>query len=87
MAKAKAKVVKKTKTEAKTEAKSSNRRAKLGLLGYFKNSWKELRLVRWPNRRATWSFTFAVLLFSAFFMLVILGLDAVFEFLFKRFVL
>lgn len=84
---AKPKVVKKTKAKAKAEPKADKRRFKLGLLGYFKNSWKELRLVRWPNRRATWSFTLAVLLFSGFFMLVILGLDAGFEFLFKRFVI
>jgi preprotein translocase SecE subunit len=84
---AKAKAAKTTKEKVKNQPKKSQPRASSGLFGYFKNSWRELRLVRWPNRRATWSFTFAVLLFSAFFMLVILGLDAGFEFLFKRFVL
>jgi preprotein translocase SecE subunit len=52
--------------------------------GYFKGAWVELRQVRWPNRSATWSLTVAVLLFSAFFALVILGLDAVFSYLFKE---
>lgn len=52
--------------------------------GYFKGAWVELRQVRWPNRRATWSLTFAVIVFSLFFALLIVGLDAVFSYLFKE---
>lgn len=52
--------------------------------GYFKGAWDELRQVRWPDRKATWSLTLAVILFSLFFALVILGLDAVFSYLFKE---
>lgn len=52
--------------------------------GYFKGSWQELRKVRWPDRRATWGLTFAVIVFSLFFALVIVGLDAVFSYLFKE---
>ena len=52
--------------------------------GYFKGSWVELRQVRWPDRKATWSLTLAVILFSLFFALVIVGLDAVFSYLFKE---
>lgn len=55
--------------------------------GYFKGAWVELRQVRWPNRRATWSLTLAVILFSVFFALMILGLDALFTFIFKRILL
>lgn len=55
--------------------------------GYFKGAWVELRQVRWPDRKATWSLTLAVILFSAFFALVILGLDAVFSYLFKEVIL
>lgn len=55
--------------------------------GYFKGAWVELRLVRWPNRRATWSLTLAVILFSVFFALIILGLDALFSYIFKRILL
>lgn len=51
--------------------------------GYFKGAWIELRLVRWPTRRATWGLTFAVLLFSAFFVVIILLLDILFKFLFE----
>jgi preprotein translocase SecE subunit len=52
--------------------------------GYFKGAWVELRQVRWPDRRATWSLTFAVMVFSLFFALVITGLDALFSYLFKE---
>lgn len=52
--------------------------------GYFKGAWVELRQVRWPGRKATWSLTLAVILFSLFFALVILGLDWVFNYLFKE---
>ncbi|HEY8886134.1 MAG TPA: preprotein translocase subunit SecE [Candidatus Microsaccharimonas sp.] len=51
--------------------------------GYFKGAWTELRLVRWPTRRATWGLTFAVILFSAFFVVIILLLDILFKFLFE----
>jgi preprotein translocase SecE subunit len=52
--------------------------------GYFKGAWVELRQVRWPDRRASWSLTVAVMIFSLFFALVITGLDAVFSYLFKE---
>ena len=55
--------------------------------GYFKGAWQELRLVRWPNRRATWGLTLAVILFSLFFAAMILGLDTLFHYLFKEILL
>lgn len=51
--------------------------------GYFKGAWVELRQVRWPNRRATWSLTLAVLAYSAFFVVLVLLLDAGFKYLFE----
>lgn len=51
---------------------------------YFKGAWVELRQVRWPDRKATWSLTLAVILFSLFIGLFILGLDWVFSYLFKE---
>ena len=51
--------------------------------GYFKGAWVELRLVRWPTRRATWSLTGAVLAYSAFFVILVLLLDAAFKYLFE----
>ena len=54
---------------------------------YFKGAWDELRQVRWPNRAATWSLTLAVILFSLFFAVIILGLDWAFSYLFKEILL
>ena len=51
--------------------------------GYFKGAWTELRQVRWPNRRATWSLTLAVLIYTAFFVVVVLLLDALFKYMFE----
>ena len=51
--------------------------------GYFKGSWRELRLVHWPNRKATWGMTAAVLIFTGIFVAIIVGLDWVFSTLFK----
>ncbi|HEY5806261.1 MAG TPA: preprotein translocase subunit SecE [Candidatus Saccharimonadales bacterium] len=50
---------------------------------YFRNSWKELRQVTWPNRRETWQLTLAVIIFSIVFGLIIAlvdyGLDKAFK--------
>lgn len=54
-----------------------------GVLGYFTGAWNELRQVRWPNRSATWSMTGALLLFTGFFVVFILLLDAGFKYLFQ----
>jgi preprotein translocase SecE subunit len=55
-----------------------------GFFGYFKGAWQELRQVHWPNRRATWGLTGAVLLFAAFFVVFITALDALFKLIFER---
>lgn len=47
--------------------------------GYFAGSWHELRQVRWPSRRATWKSTLAVLLFTAFWTIVVLSVDLLFQ--------
>lgn len=52
--------------------------------GYFTGSWRELLQVRWPDRRASWSLTIAVIIFSLFFAGVIVALDYVFNYLFKE---
>ncbi|HSW37169.1 MAG TPA: preprotein translocase subunit SecE [Candidatus Saccharimonadales bacterium] len=50
---------------------------------YFRNSWRELRLVSWPSRRESRDLTFAVLIFAVVFgaliTLVDYGLDKVFK--------
>lgn len=53
------------------------------ITGYFTGAWYELRQVRWPNRRATWSLTGAVLVYTAFFVVLVLLLDAGFKYLFE----
>lgn len=51
--------------------------------GYFKGAWYELRQVRWPNRKATWALTLAVILFSLFFAGLIVLLDLFFKWVFE----
>lgn len=50
---------------------------------YIRDSWREIRQVRWPNRKATWKMTLAVLVYCAIFMVFILLLDTLFTFLFN----
>ncbi len=38
---------------------------------YFRNSWKELRQVQWPNARETTKMTLAVFAFAVFFSLIV----------------
>ena len=76
------KAVKAKKVE-KTPSSNPFVRALQGIAEYFVGAWYELRQVRWPTRRATWELTLAVILFSAFFAVIILLLDALFKFLFE----
>ncbi len=55
--------------------------------GYFAGSWRELRQVNWPTRKATWGMTLAVMLFTVVLAVLILLLDLGFEQLFKRIIL
>ena len=50
---------------------------------YLKESWHELRQVRWPNRKTTWKMVLAVLVYTALFMVIILLLDLFFSWLFN----
>ena len=49
---------------------------------YFAGAWYELKQVRWPTRRATWGLTFAVLVYTAFFIVLVILLDIGFKYLF-----
>ncbi len=49
---------------------------------YLRDSWREIRQVRWPNRKATWKMTFAVLVYVALFMVFLTLLDVFFTFIF-----
>lgn len=77
------KAVAKPKLASSEKAKATNNPLK-ALGGYFKGAWEELKQVRWPNRKATWGMTLAVLLFTAIFIALILLLDAGFKWAFEQ---
>lgn len=83
------KVVSKTNTKAADQKLTTSpvKESKPSLLrklgGYFKGAWYELTQVRWPNRRTAWGLTLAVILFSAFFVTLVVILDTVFGKLFN----
>lgn len=56
---------------------------KIFLVNYVRASWKELKLVTWPNRRETRQLTFAVFVFAFVFGVIItivdFGLDKIFK--------
>lgn len=74
-----------TKSRAVAATDETNKKAHVfaRIWAYFKGAWFELRQVRWPNRRATWALTIAVVLFSLFFVLLIVLLDIFFKWLFE----
>ena len=51
---------------------------------YFRNSWKELKLVTWPTGREAWRLTLAVIIFSIIFGVMIAGVDWVLDKVFKQ---
>lgn len=72
-----------TKDLPKTKRKSSRRNPLRAIGEYFAGAWYEIRQVRWPDRAATWKMTIALLLFTAFFVIIILLLDWAFQTLFN----
>ena len=50
---------------------------------YFRDSFRELRQVRWPNRKLTWKMVVAVVIYAALFLILITLLDLLFDFIFK----
>lgn len=60
---------------------------KVLLLNYFRESWRELRMVTWPNRRQTIKLTFAVFVFAIFFSVMIGLVDYGLDKLFKQLIL
>ncbi len=52
--------------------------------GYFRSSYKELKLVSWPNRKETWRLVFAVFIFATLFGLLITVVDFGLDKLFKQ---
>ena len=54
---------------------------------YIRNSWRELRLVSWPDRKKTFQLTYAVIVFSVLFGVIVAGVDYGLDKLFKEIVL
>jgi preprotein translocase subunit SecE len=67
----------------KAEKTAKRRNPFRAIADYFGGAWYELKQVHWPTRRATWSMTGALLGFTAFFVVVILVLDALFKYAFQ----
>lgn len=57
--------------------------AKLG--HYVADSWREIRQVRWPNRKATWKMVIAVIIYTAIFVAFITLIDALLTLIFNNF--
>ena len=51
---------------------------------YVHDSWLEIRQVRWPNRKATWKLVGAIFIYAAFFIVLTMLLDALFNFIFSK---
>jgi len=51
---------------------------------YFRNSWRELKQVTWPNRKQSRQLTFAVIMFSVVLGVFVALLDLGFGKLFKE---
>ena len=89
------KLAKNAKKEAKKEAKLAKKAEKkdkkvfilfrpfVAIGHYLKESWQELRQVRWPNRKTTWKLVIAILIYSALFIVLIVLLDSLFTMLFN----
>ena len=77
------------KTEVKAEkAKKTKKpfilfRPFIALGHYLRDSWREIRQVRWPNRKTTWKMVLAVFVYTAIFVVIIMLLDALLTLLFN----
>ncbi len=90
VAKQKQKEIRKAKKKAlKAEKKTDEKkpfilfRPFVYLGRYLRDSWREIRQVRWPNRKATWKMVLAVIIYTALFVIIISLLDLFFTWLFN----
>ena len=51
---------------------------------YIKESFQEVRQVRWPDRKSTWKMTLSVVLYVILIATIIMLLDAFFTFIFSK---
>lgn len=50
---------------------------------YVRDSWQEIRQVRWPSRKVTWKLFLAILVYTLLFAVIIMLLDLLFTWLFN----
>ena len=84
--KIKAKEARKAEKRAKKEEKEGKKvfilfRPFVALFRYLRDSWREIRQVRWPNNKATFKMVLAVLAYTALFVTLISLLDLIFRWL------
>lgn len=73
------------KSEKKNEKKSFILFRPFVAVGhYLRDSWREIRQVRWPNRKATWKMVLAVIVYTAIFAIILVLLDMLFQFIFSK---
>ena len=83
--------VKAKKSEVKAEKVKTKKSKKpfvlfrpfIALGHYLRDSWREIRQVRWPNRKTTWKMVLAVFVYTALFVVIIMVLDALLTLLFN----
>ena len=91
VAKQKQKEIRKAKKKAlKSEKKTDEKkpfilfRPFVYLGRYLRDSWREIRQVRWPNRKATWKMVLAVFVYTLIFGGFLLLLDILFDLIFSK---
>ncbi len=73
----------KIKKEAKKEPKKVRRNPISRFFAYIRDSFREIKLVKWPNRKESWSMTLAVIIYSLIIIAVVVLLDNLYSWLFK----
>ena len=51
---------------------------------YIKNSFIEMRQVRWPDRKSTWKMTISVIIYVVLIAAFVMAMDALFTFIFNK---
>ena len=51
---------------------------------YVRDSFREVRQVRWPDRKSTWKMTLSVIIYVVLIAVAIMLLDALFTFVFNQ---
>ena len=71
----------KVKEQKKAEKKADKKEKKVG---YFRGAFREIRQVRWPNRKETWKMTLSVIVYVIILATAIMLLDALLQLIFNK---